>query len=134
MGIDAEADQFVGPHSRNRMSLILGEWRKQEEIARVRRVLEKLTKPKIYICHSLCHHRNKNCRTWGRYIKWLELKIDKCTHTGVLSRPTNAQNIYINILTTFIYRKYCYTFRCTCIIFRETFPSTLLKLQKSLNP
>jgi len=30
----------------------------------------------------------------------------------------------------FIYRKHSYVFRCTCIIFRQYYPSTLLKLQK----
>ena len=30
----------------------------------------------------------------------------------------------------FVYRKYCYIFRCTNIVFRGSFPSTVLKLQK----
>ena len=41
--------------------------------------------------------------------------------------------IYIHTYTQyFIYRKHSYMFRCICIIFRKSYPFTLLKLQNSL--
>jgi hypothetical protein len=50
-----------------------------------------------------------------------------CILYSLLSRPTNAQYIQY-----FIYRKHSYMIQCICTIYRESYPSTLLKLQKSL--
>ena len=48
-------------------------------------------------------------------------------HNSLLSRPTSAQHTHTHTHTYiyiykqyFIYRKYCYRFRCICIIFRES--------------
>jgi len=51
-----------------------------------------------------------------------------CILYSLLFRPTNE--LYILTLH-YIYRKYSYMFQCICIIFRESYPFTLLKLQKS---
>jgi len=45
----------------------------------------------------------------------------------------NTQYIHIHIYIYelhFLYRKQCYMFRHICIIFRQSYPSALLKLQK----
>ena len=41
-------------------------------------------------------------------------------------------DIYSIYTQCFIYRQYSYVFQCTRVIFRESYPSTLLKLQKLL--
>jgi hypothetical protein len=63
------------------------------------------------------------------YIKLHEHKLHILLYVprilySLLFRPTNAQHIYKHYMT---YSKYSYMFRCTCIFFRESYPSTLLK-------
>ena len=52
------------------------------------------------------------------------IQTNKCTtHTH-----TNTHTHTYIYKQYFIYRKYCYMFRCICIIFRKSYPSTLLML------
>ena len=55
-----------------------------------------------------------------------------CIFVQLIIQP-NKCTTYIYIYKQyFIYPKYFYMFRFICVIFRESYPSTLLKLQKSL--